>query len=194
MGTLVKVLIILAEPARVFIVSGIFDGEEEIIDKDDLARLYCQIYNGEPWNESWTQESAIEEFDEVSYKDNFRGVVARDADRLVGFSWGYGVPEVNSSRVDFEKIRKELLNEGIDSSQVFYGADTGVREDYRMQGLASKLLFERTKASNFDYVAFRTKNLGMLRIYQRALGQELFSFPEESSYEGGRVYVLGVKK
>jgi hypothetical protein len=178
----------------VFIVSGIFDGDENIVDKDDLARLYCQIYNGAPWFENWTTSCAINEIDEVSFKDNFRGVVAKDAGFLVGFSWGYRVPYENSSRVDFEKIRKELSNQEIDSSQVFYGADTGIRDDYRRQGLASKLLFERTRKSSFDYVAFRTKNLGMLRIYQRAFGEELFSFPEESSYEGGRVYVLEVKK
>jgi hypothetical protein len=36
----------------------------------------------------------------------------------------------------------------------------------------------------------RTLNPKMLRRYREQFGEELFSFPEETAYEGGRVYVF----
>ncbi len=192
--------------------------------KKGIASLYASIYSAPPWCEEWTQESALAELEEVIQKEGFAGVIAektidleklegarREIDSLsvsflkelvdfvknpiVAFSWGYKVPEENTSRVPFGKIRAILSDKNIDPNRAFYGADTGVKPELREKGLATLLLAERSKASNdCNTVIFRTKNPQMLRIYRNALGEEIFSFPEESAYKEGRVYVFELRK
>ncbi|MEA3430426.1 MAG: hypothetical protein U9R08_04090 [Nanoarchaeota archaeon] len=157
--------------------------------RNEIADLYTEIYNASPWNEDWTKESALNELLEVEQKQGFAGAVARDQE-LVAFSWGYKVQSENTARVDFRKIRAKLEMVGLDPEDAFYGADTGVRIDYRKNGIGSLILKERAKSTDAGVVLFRTLNPQMLRIYRTALGKEIFSFLEESSYKGGRVYVF----
>lgn len=165
---------------------------EQVKDSDRLsvAELYAQVYSAWPWNERWTLDSALAEFDEVSVKKGFVAVCARLDDVLVGFSWSYSIPGRNTSRVDFIKIRGELANQGISPETCCYGADTGVKEAFRGLGIGERLLGSRLCLDGSEYVCFRTKNLSMVDRYRALLGPELFSFPEESAYEGGRGYVF----
>ncbi len=163
--------------------------------KIEIADLYAGIFSAPDWNEEWNRESACSELEEVVEKEGFTGLVVKKENKVIGFSWGYNFSKKNSSRVLFEKIRGELESKNIPLDSTFYGADTGVDSSYRLQGIASKLLAERTKLTeNMNYVCFRTKSENMLKIYRKTFGDELFSFPEESSYEGGRVYVFRVEK
>ena len=49
-------------PRRVFIV---IDSIRQP-DKLAIAELYAQVYGAPPWDEEWTLESALAEFEEVS--------------------------------------------------------------------------------------------------------------------------------
>lgn len=160
----------------------------------EIADLYAKVYNAPPWNEDWTQASALDELMQGLQKEGFSGVVLGDK-KLIGFSWGYKVPLKSTERVDFEKIREEIRKRNLNPDKAFYGAETGIDFDYRKKGLATKLLEERSKKNEeCDVLCFRTKNPLMLKIYNRAFGKEDFSFPEETSYNGGRVYVFKVRE
>lgn len=175
-----------------------FDKAELEKDSDlkiEIADLYASIFSAPDWNENWDRGRACSELEEVIEKEGFTGLVVKKENKVVGFTWGYNFCKENSSRVLFDKICEELESRSIPPEKTFYGADTGVDSAYRSQGIASKLLAERTKLTeNMNYVCFRTKSENMLKIYRKTFGDELFSFPEESSYEGGRVYVFRVEK
>lgn len=161
--------------------------------KLEIASLYKDVYSAPPWSEYWTIESALDELNEVKEKSGFKGVIIRNK-KLIGFSWGYKLPKQNTSRVDFKKINEEIIKQNLNPDACFYGADTGVKEYCRKQGIAGFLLKERTKnCKEFDFFLFRTKNPQMLRLYQNQFGNELFSFLEESSYQDGRVYIFQKK-
>lgn len=175
------------ELCRVFIVIDSISSS----DRSDIAELYARIFSAPPWNEEWTVESALVEFDEVSKKQGFKGVCARKNQELVGFSWGYALSDQNTSRVAFDKIVSELELKGISLEDCFYGADTAVREDLRRLKIGTAML----KARNTDssVLLFRTLNPAMVDCYRQLFGEEKFAFLEESAYAGGRIYVFGVQ-
>ncbi|HLC84300.1 MAG TPA: hypothetical protein VJH22_00730 [Candidatus Nanoarchaeia archaeon] len=161
----------------------------------DVSRLYASVFSAPPWNEDWTLESALRELDEVRTKAGFSGVIARSGDGiLLGFLWGYLVPPENTARVDFEKIRRELTQRQIAPNETYYWAEAGVRTDSRKRGIAT-LLLERTIAKgDYKLLCVRTKNPTIVDMFRRACGgPEDFSFPEESSYPGGMIYVRRVR-
>jgi len=157
-----------------------------------IADLYVEGFSAPPWNEIWTRESALEELARAAQKDCFVGVFAYEPEieDIAGFSWGYKLPTKRQGRVDFETSCANLLQKGISPSQVFYGADTVVREKFRGQGLAKKLVYARTGDCPERYVCFRTKNEPMLKAYRSVFGKEITSFVENSAYDGGRMYVF----
>ncbi|RJQ15513.1 GNAT family N-acetyltransferase [Candidatus Woesearchaeota archaeon] len=136
-------------------------------------------------------QSALEELIEVMQKEGFAGSMAID-EEVIGFSWGYKVPEENTTRVDFVAIRKQLELAKFDPEKAFYGADLGVKLLYRQQGLGTMLL-ANIGMHGYDAGVFRTKNPAMLRLMRKTYGQEALSFPEESAYKDGRVYVFKVE-
>lgn len=176
----------------------VIDNDKLGKDRDirlNIADLYAKIYSAAPWYEKWTRESALAELDEVKEKQGFVGVLASLEDKLIGFSWGYDIPLENTSRVDFDKIRRELLTKNLDLNKAFYAAETGVELDFRRQGIGRLLVKERLRATKGkEFILYRTKNPQIINIYRTLFGNELFSFPEESAYKDGRIYVVKVEK
>lgn len=113
-----------------------------------------------------------------------------ESGKIVGFSWCYSLPKNSVERIDFSLMNVELELRGYDSASAVYGAETGVIPEYRQQGLASEMLKVRLSQTDSELILFRTKNPQMLRLYEYAVGTPLFSFKEESSYIGGKVYVF----
>lgn len=60
----------------------------EQIDLEHIAALYVEAFNGEPWNDKWTKETAMKRLDQMlGCKDSF-GLVAYEGDRPVGMVLG----------------------------------------------------------------------------------------------------------
>lgn len=53
-------------------------------DIDACAALLIAAYNCEPWNNNWTEASAVRYLKELFYSKQFIGHIAFDGDRLVG--------------------------------------------------------------------------------------------------------------
>lgn len=160
--------------------------------QNKIAEAYMNIFNGPPYYESWTKQESLDELLRSSRKEGFICVFAEKEEDIIGFSWGYKLPENNLERIAFEKIRNKLEENKINPNKTFYGAESGVRIDLRKKGIGTLMLRKRFAAcKDFNTVIFRTKNPTMINIYRKVAGKkEKLSFLEESSYEGGRVYVF----
>lgn len=124
-------------------------------------------------------------------------MVARDP-QIVGFTWGFQLPTENQPGRKFAIIRKELQQRGIDPEQTFYGAETGVVQKRQRKGVGTKLLEERIRLTNQNYVVFRTVNPNMVKVYEKAVGKENIDilcqdpdYPQRTWY---LVHLLPIKK
>ncbi len=84
-----------------------------------LVPIYIAAFNGEPWNEKWTIESATKALKEIRTGPRFYGLAFFDKGEPIGAILG--------------NIRT------YDASQVYYIDHLFVSPDHRRQGAASKL-------------------------------------------------------
>jgi len=52
---------------------------------DGCVSLYQQVFNCEPWNESWTNETAGERLRDLVYTPKFFGIMFYEGEMLAGF-------------------------------------------------------------------------------------------------------------
>lgn len=141
------------------------------------------MFNGPPFFEDWTLESALAEFDYASSLKGYLGLAYALEGRLRGFSWGYDLPSMNSGRVDYERITEET------AKGTFYLAEVAVAPELWNRNIGTRLVESLDSSIESSLVAVRTLNPAMLRIAEKVWGREVKTFPEESGYEGGMVYV-----
>ncbi|MFH1823349.1 MAG: hypothetical protein ABH817_01370 [archaeon] len=74
---------------------------------------------------------------EAISKGGFVGYLAMTADEkeLIGFSWGYTIPEEDTKSVVFSQVGPLLVEEGIDPKKAFYAAESGIVDRFQGQGL-----------------------------------------------------------
>lgn len=150
--------------------------------------MYATVFNGEPFFEDWTVESA---FDEINYQVSNDGFVSVLDLNGYGFAWGYALPVISVGRVDYSRIVATLEQNGFDPAKSFYAAEAGVLASKRNKGLATRLMSTlRDEINEYESVIFRTKNPIMLGIGEKIFGKYVLSAKEDSSYEGGMMYVF----
>jgi hypothetical protein len=142
----------------------------------DLISYYPDVIN---------QDKLIEEAINMS---GFSGYVVLDGSRIIGFTWGYSIPTKRTESVNFPQVVPALQTLGIDPSQAFYGAESGVIESYQSKGIGKLLVSKRTLAAfESDYKTFvnRTINPRMRAVLKNIFsGTEpkvLFKDPETGS-------------
>lgn len=54
----------------------------------DCTDLYIQVFNGEPWNDKWTFETAKKRLDDIFLCPNFEGVVYVEEGQVKGAIFG----------------------------------------------------------------------------------------------------------
>lgn len=148
-------------------------------------------------------------FKEATSMDDFIGFIGKKDDELIGFSWGYKVPEVNTESVWFAEIPEEkLIEEGrlpviellkkynINPGSTFYAAETGVAENARTGGVATTLSSTRVceaRDLGYENVVFRTKNAVLIKTFQKIFGKQglttLFEDPNPAK-EGTMWYLM----
>ncbi len=138
----------------------------------ELAPTYAAVFAGPPWNETWSLDEAVEEIQKDLTTKGFIGVQAQQGKSIVGFTWGFPLPNLDQPGKQFSYVRQLLAEKGIDPNCVFYGTETGVLPESQKQGIGRRLLTNRMKRTYQPYVTFRTKNPLMLKVYQRVTGPE----------------------
>ncbi len=61
------------------------------IKQDDLAgcaALYVKVFNGEPWNDKWTEETAFNRLADIANTPGFIGLVIEDEGESIGAVFG----------------------------------------------------------------------------------------------------------
>jgi len=127
---------------------------------------------------------------------NFVGVVACADGKLVGFSWGYGLPSTDGPSVLFRRVRERLRESGVDPDALFYAAETGVVPDAQRTGIGEALVRERLDravSAGFETAAFRTIDRERLvGLWRKVLGtdavRELFGDPDPAKEQ---IWFLG---
>lgn len=76
----------------------------------------------------------------------FIGQVAVEmSGELVGFSWGYAIPELDTPSVRFTQVRDLLTQAGVDPDTCFYAAETGVIPTHQRAGVGRALVEGRLR-------------------------------------------------
>lgn len=119
-------------------------------------------------------------------QDAFAGFAAKaESGDLVGFTWGYRLPQVDTPSVMFSSATKSLGELGFDPATTFYAAEIGVVPDRQRGGVAKQLAAARFHAARdrgFERVCFRTVDRRRLvGLYEAMFGsgrvRELFPDP-----------------
>ena len=59
-----------------------------LCEADKYARLYADVFNGEPWNDSWTAETARKRITDMMKTETFLGFALYDGEDVIGLIWG----------------------------------------------------------------------------------------------------------
>jgi len=129
----------------------------------------------------------FEIIDESLKKSGFVGVLAKDEkENLIGFSWGYLVPEQRTISVNFPKLKPLFEQKGVDPKECFYASEIGIIGPNQKQGVGGLLARARLLRShvqdNPKFLVTRTINPmvhGYLKnIFSGNKGVEFFKDPE----------------
>lgn len=88
-------------------------------DLEELAKLMVSVYNAPPWNNKWTEETALESLSDISDFPKFFGNVIVDGNKIIGAIIGH--------------IRR------YSTESTFYIDEFFISEKYRGTGLAKEL-------------------------------------------------------
>lgn len=116
-----------------------------------LIPVFMETFNGEPWNEHWTEATTRKALQELYNTPNFYALSFFNNEKPIGAILGY--------------IRT------YDTSQTFYIEHLFVLPDYRRQGIATKLYLqaiEELKAKGVKGSFFTTlRNSGAYNFYTK---------------------------
>lgn len=137
----------------------------------DCAKLYCQIWREEPWNEEfWTPEDVIQDMREEMARPCAEGYLAVNIfnSQVIGFTWGYSVSQ-SEMQVISGNEKLDFLFSG--NNRVFYIDELGVAKEHRRHGIGNSLaanLFVAAMIRGINLIVLRTdkKAEAAIRIYQ----------------------------
>ena len=169
-----------------------------IDQKDELSicDLYCRVFAGPPWFETWTIDQALNIFDDAIRREGFVGVQARIDDKTVGFAWGYVTPAENTPTVNFENMRQIFYKKELNPDKIFYCAELGVDPNYQGKGIGSilvKVRLEGIKKWGFRILAFRTINPIVLTIGKKEYRSEIEEISYDPEYRERKLYLVRLK-
>ena len=122
----------------------------------EMAEIYVDAFNSEPWNDEWTIESASKRISQMINCEGFDGLVAYEDDKLIGMILGnheyyYNGMHFNIKEfcVDlklrgkgmgsklFEEFIKRLKSRGIDEVILLTSKTEGTEGFYKKHGFKS---------------------------------------------------------
>ena len=127
--------------------------EERIIpitndELEQCIKLYIKVFNSEPWNETWTYETAKERLTDLLHTPKFLGFLFYDNDNLIGFIAG------NSKKTD--------------KGLTFYLAELCINNQIQGKGYGSKLLLhleDQLRKRDIHSLYLLTSNEGLAKAF-----------------------------
>ncbi|WP_029192868.1 GNAT family N-acetyltransferase [Paenibacillus harenae] len=139
----------------------------QLEDLDKCTKLFCDVFNGEPWNDRWLDHTASEYLLDIVNTPGFIGMIAIKDGEIIGFIFGYRkkwwendeffINEmcVNSmlqgrgtGSAMFESLEAELLERGITTITLLTDRDVPAERFYKKNGF-----------SEIERIVFLAKNL-----------------------------------
>lgn len=151
----------------------IFSQDTDEVMTTKCAKLYAEIFKEPPWNESWEVSQILEDMRRQVKNPGFHGLLAREADEVVGFTWGYSV--------SLPDMREIVGHAGLDflfkdCHRLFYIDELGVKASQRGRAIGKKLtsaLIGMAKTDGNISILLRTNNKAEIaRNLYRSLGFE----------------------
>lgn len=90
---------------------------------NEYAALYTKVFNGEPWKDSWTVETASMRLAEMMAMPRFIGMESRKDHQLAGIILGHGEPY-------FDGIHAQILEFCVDGTMQGNGIGTELLEHF----------------------------------------------------------------
>ncbi len=118
------------------------------------AKLYCEIWQEEPWNEEWTIERASDKLTKILSREGSLLIFAMINDEVCGFVGGKP-----TTTEELDERTKKSLADTLNPNEIFSIAEIGVGNTQRGQGLGKKLLggmIERVSPDNDVRVVLHT--------------------------------------
>lgn len=164
--------------------------EASDVTREQLAKLYCQIWREPPWNEdNWTIEQVLADLRQELQLLGALGYTANDP-HVVGFTWGY---QVNKERLQTISGSTMLNYMFAYNQKTFYVDELGVDNCCRQRGVGSILtsqLLNEVWWQEYQQVVLRTDDQAeaAIKLYQR-LGFVNQPF-HDAAYATRRYWVL----
>ena len=118
---------------------------------EQCIELYINVFNSEPWNETWTYSTAQERLTDLKHTPKFLGFLLYDNDNLIGFIAG-------NSKKSY-------------SGLTFYLAELCINNKIQGKGHGSKLLLcleDELKKRDIESLYLLTANGGLAEsFYQK---------------------------
>lgn len=108
---------------------------------DSIASAYMNVFNGPPWHDNWSLESATNRLEEIVMTPHFHGFFAEIDQTVIGAVLGH-------------------LSTGSDARKVYYMSEFFTVEAYRRQHIGQKLydtLLEHLRENNCSNMFLTTK-------------------------------------
>ncbi|WP_419875405.1 GNAT family N-acetyltransferase [Candidatus Pristimantibacillus sp. PTI5] len=139
----------------------------EFKDLDKCTLLFCEVFNGEPWNDQWSDRKAREYLLDFVGTPGFMGLVAIQDEEIIGFICGcrkkwwendeFFVNEMCVHPKDqgqgmgskmFESLERELLAEDIKTITLLTDRNVPAEKFYKRNGF-----------SEINRIVFLAKNI-----------------------------------
>jgi hypothetical protein len=147
-----------------------------------VVQLAFEVFRPPRFNFKPNLQEAERFFRSHVHNPGYRCLVAEEAGRVAGYSWGYTLEGSVNSYYPMDLLRKELPALGVDERDVHFGGSTAVRTEGIKLG--RHLILARTSDSNKPFVATHTSQAAIRHIYGKYFGRPILDVPEESFYEG----------
>jgi ribosomal protein S18 acetylase RimI-like enzyme len=129
-----------------------------------LIALYKEIWKEPPWNEYfWNDEIVNEEINSALNQKDFVGKLAINSNDIIGFTWGYSLPNKFHFLDDLRNLK------------TFYIAELAVERNFRRRGIGTKLvnmMIEDARKLDYEIVTLRTHIKSVAYNFYLKLGFE----------------------
>ncbi len=120
---------------------------------EGCARLYAVTFREGPWNEAWTEDSALERLSQVTQSPGFYGLVALREEEVIGLAFGYrrrrpsgdfflldemcveaGTQRSGVGNWLIARLRQDLADDGVSRVVLLTAGDSPARHFYEKNG------------------------------------------------------------
>jgi ribosomal protein S18 acetylase RimI-like enzyme len=145
------------------------------VDQDQvlaIAEIYQKTFGEAPWNERWSIETILSDFNTEMAKPGSVCLSANKDGKIVGFTWGY---EMISSVESDQHLEATGLSE-VCPKTFFYLDEVAVSSEFQSQGIGKKMVEEIIRHQSSKTIIIRTLNGSQMYNLTSSMGGKIISY------------------